>query len=290
VYSFVVSNTGNAPLYGIDIQDPLVEVQGGPIDLAPGQSDSTTFTAVLYPTDEQLADGVLTNTAEAVGATVLESIVTATDSHVAVFPPEEDETPPWEDPGYTTDFVLRSIDLVPSPSLVGARFKAVVLVANEGNLPADAGTLEVWPVEAQYAARPAGSSERSLALGVIQPGEVVAAEFTNLRAPAEKGTYHAMAVINASEVKPEWSYGNNHAGATYTLEPLTVATEATAEGMLLTWNSTPGHYYFVERAETLGAPYIDLAQNLDATPPVNQYLDTDPPAGGGFYRVWGYKP
>lgn len=289
-YTFTVENTGNVPLYGVTVSDPLVTVEGGPVDLAVGASDTTTFTATLFLTDEMLAEGVLTNTAEAVATTVDEDFVSASASHVEVFPEVEEPTPVPEDPGYETDFVVRSVDLVPSPSIVGARFTAVVRIANEGNQAADAGLFEVWSGEETYASRPSGDATRSVDVGVVQPGEVAVVEVANLRAPLSKGTYHAMAVVNASEVRPEWSYGNNHAGATYSLDTLTVTTETTGEGMLLTWNSTPGYYYFVERSDGLDQPFVDIADNLDATPPQNAYLDTEAPAGGAFYRVWGYIP
>ena len=38
-YSFVVKNTGNTTISGIDIDDAMVNVLGGPITLAPNQED-----------------------------------------------------------------------------------------------------------------------------------------------------------------------------------------------------------------------------------------------------------
>ena len=43
--TFTVTNTGDVTLTNITVTDPLVTVSGGPITLAPGASDSTTFTA-----------------------------------------------------------------------------------------------------------------------------------------------------------------------------------------------------------------------------------------------------
>src|SRR5690625_7418633 len=49
-YTFVVTNTGNVPLTGVTVTDPLVTVSGGPIDLDVGQSDATEFTGVYTVT------------------------------------------------------------------------------------------------------------------------------------------------------------------------------------------------------------------------------------------------
>ncbi|WP_188443089.1 DUF7507 domain-containing protein, partial [Planktosalinus lacus] len=63
-YSFTVYNTGSVTLYNITIDDPLVQVEGGPIaSLAPGESDSTTFTAVYTVTQTDLDNGEVVNQA-----------------------------------------------------------------------------------------------------------------------------------------------------------------------------------------------------------------------------------
>ncbi|RXG12996.1 gliding motility-associated-like protein, partial [Leeuwenhoekiella aestuarii] len=57
-YTFRVINTGETTISDIVIDDELVDVTGGPIELAPGEEDSTTFTAVYSITQsdiEQLA-------------------------------------------------------------------------------------------------------------------------------------------------------------------------------------------------------------------------------------------
>jgi uncharacterized repeat protein (TIGR01451 family) len=68
-YSFTVTNTGNVPLNNVFVTDPLVTVSGGPIPtLAPGASDSVTFTATyVVTTADVLAFGV-ENTATATGS------------------------------------------------------------------------------------------------------------------------------------------------------------------------------------------------------------------------------
>ncbi|UJP64576.1 DUF7507 domain-containing protein [Mongoliitalea daihaiensis] len=54
-YTFTVTNTGNVTLTNVVVNDPLVDVTGGPITaLAPGQVDATTFTAVYTLTQADI--------------------------------------------------------------------------------------------------------------------------------------------------------------------------------------------------------------------------------------------
>ena len=66
-YSFRVVNTGNTVITNIDIDDALVNVQGGPISLNPGQEDTTTFTAIYLITQVDINTGSITNTATVTG-------------------------------------------------------------------------------------------------------------------------------------------------------------------------------------------------------------------------------
>ncbi|MFS4439131.1 CshA/CshB family fibrillar adhesin-related protein [Paracoccaceae bacterium GXU_MW_L88] len=67
-YAFTVTNTGNLTLSEITIADPLVEVTGGPIaTLAPGESDSATFTAVYTITQDDVNAGEVENSATVTG-------------------------------------------------------------------------------------------------------------------------------------------------------------------------------------------------------------------------------
>ncbi len=68
-YSFTVVNVGNVALSSVTITDPLVAVQGGPISLDPGASDSTSFTATYTITQEDINAGVVINQALAEGLT-----------------------------------------------------------------------------------------------------------------------------------------------------------------------------------------------------------------------------
>ena len=65
-YKFTVKNTGTASLHNISIADPAATIAGGPIViLAPGASDTTTFTATHTLTAADIASGSYTNTATA---------------------------------------------------------------------------------------------------------------------------------------------------------------------------------------------------------------------------------
>ena len=68
-YTFRVENTGNVALSNIIIQDPLVNVQGGPISLAAGGVDNTSFTAEYVITQIDIDRGYVENQATVQGET-----------------------------------------------------------------------------------------------------------------------------------------------------------------------------------------------------------------------------
>ena len=75
-YTFVVTNTGNTTINNITITDELVTVIGGPISLAPGESDATTFYAEYAITRSDVMTGYVDNTASVYGTTQRSTIVT----------------------------------------------------------------------------------------------------------------------------------------------------------------------------------------------------------------------
>ncbi|MBC6992585.1 hypothetical protein H9S92_00270, partial [Lewinella lacunae] len=82
-YSFTVTNTGAAPLTNVTINDPIVDVDGGPIAvLGIGESDNTTFTASYVLTQADINAGEVIN----------QAIVTGTD------PSGEDVSDESDDP------------------------------------------------------------------------------------------------------------------------------------------------------------------------------------------------
>jgi uncharacterized repeat protein (TIGR01451 family) len=68
-YSFTIANSGNLPLNGITVSDPVLGavVVGGPIALAPGASDSASFSASLPVTQLHINAGQISNTATVSG-------------------------------------------------------------------------------------------------------------------------------------------------------------------------------------------------------------------------------
>lgn len=71
-YTFTVTNTGNVTIKGIRINDSLpdIVITGGPVDLAPGASDTTSFRATYTLTQADLNAGQVVNVATATGTSV----------------------------------------------------------------------------------------------------------------------------------------------------------------------------------------------------------------------------
>ncbi len=77
-YAFTVSNTGNVTLTDVAITDPKVTVTGGPLaSLAPGATDTTTFTATYTLTAADVNSGAIVNTASVAGTPPTGADVTA---------------------------------------------------------------------------------------------------------------------------------------------------------------------------------------------------------------------
>ncbi|WBX73326.1 gliding motility-associated C-terminal domain-containing protein [Tenacibaculum pacificus] len=68
-YIFDVSNTGNVTISNINITDAIVTVSGNPITLIPGETNSTTFTAIYTLTLADVNTGNIINTATVNGTT-----------------------------------------------------------------------------------------------------------------------------------------------------------------------------------------------------------------------------
>ena len=66
-YTFTVVNTGNVNLSDVQVTDPIVTVVGGPISLAAGATDDTTFTATYVLTQADIDAGEIVNQATVVG-------------------------------------------------------------------------------------------------------------------------------------------------------------------------------------------------------------------------------
>lgn len=186
------------------------------------------------------------------------------------------------------DFIVQSVELLPSPTITSTRFEVRVRVKNEGDLAGDAGTLKFWAASPSYNNLPA-SADESQALGVIAAGATVEITFSDLVAPAVQGTYHARVLVDAADLTAEYSEGNNQGGSTYTVFPLSINVESKVDGNHITWNSAPGFTYTVERSTSLGGAFTPIATGISTTPPKNTYIDTTAPSGMIFYRVWGTR-
>jgi len=64
------------------------------------------------------------------------------------------------------------------------------------------------------------------------------------------------------------------------------ASVKTQQGILLQWKSEVAQRYQVQRADSLSGSFKDISGDLSATPPVNSFKDTAPPAERTlFYRI-----
>src|SRR5690625_3539950 len=146
-YTFVVTNTGNVPLTGVTVTDPLVTVSGGPIGLDVGQSDETTFTGVYTVTQADINAGGVYN------------IATTTGTPPIGDPVEDDSEDPEplepEDPNYDEecpDCTFTELDQDPSIELVktaeegdygvGDEITYTFKVTNTGNVTLSNITIE----------------------------------------------------------------------------------------------------------------------------------------------------
>ncbi len=84
-YTFKVTNAGNATLYNVMVTDPFVNVSGGPVTLAPGETDNATFTAVYTLNATDMLNGTFTNVASVSGTTLQGETVAATDGDTREF-------------------------------------------------------------------------------------------------------------------------------------------------------------------------------------------------------------
>lgn len=202
-----------------------------------------------------------------------------------VFAPESSDPPAWMKP----DFVIQSIRLLPSPTFTSAEFDAIVRIKNQGDIAGDAGVLGLWEASPSYTSL-APSPDQTVNVGSLNPGEVVELTFFDLTAPEKQGTYHTRAIVDLNDATDEYSTGNNQGGATFTVFPIQARIEPHSDGMQITWDSSAGLVFYVERATSLSGSFTKITGPVTATPPENIFVDDNVPAGGVvFYRVWGER-
>ncbi len=85
-YTFKVTNTGNVSLSNVSVADPIVTVIGGPVSLAPGQMDNTTFTGVYSLTQSDIDAGIKFNMATTIGTDPQNQFVTDNDDETTTIP------------------------------------------------------------------------------------------------------------------------------------------------------------------------------------------------------------
>lgn len=86
-YAFTITNTGNVTLTNVKVTDPGITVVGDPIvSLAPGSSDSTTFTGTYSLTQQDIDAEVFSNIAAASGTPPTGPDVTNIDDDTQSFP------------------------------------------------------------------------------------------------------------------------------------------------------------------------------------------------------------
>ena len=127
-YGFTVENTGEGPLTGITITDPLGPILGGPITLLPGETDTSTFSLVYTITAADVNAGFVQNTATAQAVTI-------------------NGLPVFSDPSSVTVSVLApSISIAKSVSSISGRTAGETVtygftVQNTGAVPLDGVTI-----------------------------------------------------------------------------------------------------------------------------------------------------
>jgi uncharacterized repeat protein (TIGR01451 family) len=124
-YTFTVKNTGNVTLKGITLADslPNIVLTGGPIDLAPGVQDTTTFKAVYTLTQADLNAGKVVNTATVTGSP-------ATGGNPFTSPPSQVTTPVTPNAALT---VVKTAG-TPSGNTVGSTIDYTFTITNTGNV------------------------------------------------------------------------------------------------------------------------------------------------------------
>ncbi|WP_281228990.1 DUF7507 domain-containing protein [Flavobacterium aquiphilum] len=90
-YSFTVMNTGNLPLTNVTLTDALlgIVISGGPINLAVGATDGTSFKGTYHITQQDIVKGSVTNQAKIKG-------ITPTGAEVTDM--SDDDSPLQDDP------------------------------------------------------------------------------------------------------------------------------------------------------------------------------------------------
>ncbi|MFO7535305.1 MAG: SdrD B-like domain-containing protein [Kiritimatiellia bacterium] len=282
--SYRVTNTGNTWLEHVSVTDDLLGVIGS-IDylLAPGAS--VTLAAVLPNVSE---DKVLRGTAT--GRPVRQDgtrwngyadVSVADSASIKIGSPAAVDNPyaAWQ----RADFAVTGLEFIDAPTLTGEVFSVRVTVDNHGDFAADGGRLTLYLSKPAYVSE-GEQGDVSKAVGVLRPGESKTFTFQNLTAGSKAGVQHLRAYVDSLNGVQEWSEGDNQLSAVYDLNPIYLNIAATPYGSELSWNSFGGQYYTLYRCTDLSKGFLMFKSRVEATPPVNTFLDIDP-ADMRFYRL-----
>ena len=152
-YSFAITNTGNVTLTNVTLTDilPGIVISGGPIaSLAPGVTDSTTYTATYAPNPGDFALGTVDNTATATGfygpggSLSVNDVDSATALIVAIEANPE-VFPPFATNGGITTSMLVSDTLFGGPATLGNVTIAVITSDPEIVLNPATGLITLLP-------------------------------------------------------------------------------------------------------------------------------------------------
>ena len=258
-YTFTVTNTGNVTLSGVTVTDPLLTVSGGPITLAPGASDSTTFTGTYTITQADIDAGERDNLATAIGSPPAGGPVSDDDPHNEPIP-----APP---PDVTVSKTAVSATIV-----VGEEAIFSITVTNDGpgaavgvtltdNLPAVSGT---WIL---------GGTDAADCLIAVD-GTSLTCSFGDLGSGASK-SFNVSTVTDSADCDP--------ASNSFSL-PNTATVAATNEPASATGNNSDSDTITVSCP---GALFIILDE--DAIDNDNPPYLTDPDGDGVFQKVNHFK-
>ncbi|WP_458627387.1 DUF7507 domain-containing protein [Winogradskyella sp. PC D3.3] len=125
-YTFTVYNTGLTTLYNITIEDPLpgVIIEGGPIaQLAPGEIDDSTFSATYTLTEEDIANGEITN----------QAIVSGTNESGTTFTDTSDDPNNFDDVDLNNDDEPDDPTVTDLPQVLSAEFEIFNGITPDGD-------------------------------------------------------------------------------------------------------------------------------------------------------------
>ncbi|MDE4159789.1 OmpA family protein [Phaeobacter gallaeciensis] len=226
-YSFTVTNTGTQIVTNIALSDEKVTVSGGPIaTLAPGASDSATFTAVYALTQEDIDAGTVSNTAVATGSSPSGTDDVSDTSGTA----GDNDTPTVVDLGGTASIngvktVVLSSDTDASGGMsAGDVLTYTITATNSGNV-----TLKNVGIESDTLSR--GVTNLTEVTGFSASDFTLVPENSRTLAPGEFASFKATYVLTEADIGAGGlSNSATVSGTPPTGEPVTDVTDDGATG------------------------------------------------------------